>query len=125
LRNVIYKFNKKIISFFIIYFYIEINRIIYALIYIKNYFFKEVLFFKLFKLINFMKIASIINSLKNLKVNFKINKNFNFFKFKNIFISFISSVMLIFSNNKLKNKRLFIAVKIKVLFNKLKFFAIR
>ena len=72
-----------------------------------------------------MKIASIINSLKNLKVNFKINKNFNFFKFKNIFISFISSVMLIFSNNKLKNKRLFIAVKIKVLFNKLKFFAIR
>jgi len=92
---------------------------------LKIIFFKKVLFFKLFKLINFVKITSIINSLKNLKINFKINRNFNFFKFKSIFILFIDSVMLIFDNNKLKNKYLFIIVKIKVLFNKLKFFVIR
>jgi len=64
------------------------------------------------------------NFLKNLKVNFKINKNFNFFKFENIIILFINSIMLIFNNSKLKNKCLFIAVKIEMLFNKLKFFAI-
>jgi len=124
LYNIIYKFNEKIIDFFIIYFYVEINKIIYIFICIKNYFFKKVLFFKLFKLINFIKVANIINSLKNLGINFKINRNFNFFKFKNIFILFINSVMLIFSDNKLKNKYLFIIVKIKMLFNKLKFFAI-
>ena len=122
--NIIYKFNEKIIDFFIIYFYVEINKIIYIFICIINYFFKKVLFFKLFKLINFIKVANIINSLKNLGINFKINRNFNFFKFKNIFILFINSVMLIFSDNKLKNKYLFIIVKIKMLFNKLKFFAI-
>ena len=33
--------------------------------------------------------------------------------------------MLIFDNSKLKNKYLFIIIKIKILFNKLKFFAIR
>jgi len=32
--------------------------------------------------------------------------------------------MLIFNDNKLKNKYLFIAIKIKILFNKLKLFAI-
>jgi len=124
LRNITYKFSKKIINFFIIYFYVKINRIIYASIYIKNYFFKEVLFFDLFKLINFAKVMNIINSLRNLEINLKINKNFNFFKFKSIFILFIGGVILISDNNKLKNKYLFIAIKIKVLFNKLKFFAI-
>ena len=125
MHNIIYKFNKKIINFFIIYFYIKINKIIYIFIYIKSYFFKEILFFKLFKLINFAEIANIINSLKNLKINFKINKGFNFFKFKNILILFISNVMLIFSNNKLKNKYLFIIIKIKILFNRLESFIIR
>ena len=125
MRNVIYKLNEKIVDFLIIYFYVEINKAIYAFIYIKNYFFRKVLFFELFKLINFIKIASIINSLRNLKVNFKINKGFNFFKFKNIFILFINNVMLIFNNSKLKDKCLFIAIKIKMLFNKLELFAIR
>ena len=68
--NVIYKFNKKVVNFFIIYFYIEINKVIYAFICIKNYFFRKVLFFKLFKLINFAKVASMVNSLKNLGINF-------------------------------------------------------
>ena len=71
-----------------------------------------------------MKIVNIINSLKNLEINFKINKGFNFFKFESTFILFINNIILIFSNNKLKNKYLFIAVKIKKLFNKLKFFVI-
>ena len=124
MHNIIYKFNKKIINFFIIYFYIEINKIIYIFIYIKSYFFKKILFFKLFKLINFVKVISIINFLKNLKINFKINKNFNSFKFESTFILFTNNITLIFNNNKLNNKRLFIAIKIKVLFNKLKFFAI-
>ena len=122
--NVTYKFNEKIINFFIIYLYIKINRAIYTFIYIKNYFFKKILFFKLFKLINFTEIVNIINSLKNLKINFKINKNSNFFKFENIFILSTSSVILIFSNNKLENKHLFIVVKIKILFNRLEFFII-
>jgi len=65
-----------------------------------------------------------VNFLKNLKINFKINKGFNSFKFENTFILFIGNVMLISSNSKLKNKHLFIAVKIKMLFNKLKFFTI-
>ena len=65
-----------------------------------------------------------VNSLKNLEINFKINKNFNFFKFGNIFTLFIDNMTLISNNSKLKNKCLFIAIKIKVLFNKLKFFAI-
>ena len=125
MRNIIYKFNKKIVDFFIIYFYIEINKAIYIFIYIKNYLFKEILFFKLFKLISFAKIANITNFLKKLKINFKINKSFNFFKFKNIFISSINGITLISGNNKLKNKYLFIAIKIKMLFNKLKFFVIR
>ena len=125
MRNVAYKLNEKIINFFIIYFYIKINKIIYTFIYIKNYFFKEVLFFRLFKSINFTKVVNMANSLKNLGINFKINKGFNFFKFKSIFILFISSVTLIFGDNKLKDKRLFIAVKIKILFNKLKLFVIR
>ena len=124
MRNIVYKFSEKIINFFIIYFYVKTNKAIYIPIYIKNYFFKETLFFKLFKLINFTKITNIANSLKNLKVNFKINKSFNFSKFKNTFILFINSIMLIFNNNKLKNKCLFIIIKIKVLFNKLKFFVI-
>jgi len=124
LYNVTYKFNEKIINFFIIYLYIKINRAIYTFIYIKNYFFKKILFFKLFKLINFTEIVNIINSLKNLKINFKINKNSNFFKFENIFILSTSSVILIFSNNKLENKHLFIVVKIKILFNRLEFFII-
>jgi len=124
LRNIVYKFSKKIISFFIIYFYVKTNKAIYIFIYIKNYFFRKILFFKLFKLINFIKIANIVNSLKNLKINFKINRNFNSSKFKNIFILFINSVILIFGNNKLKNKYLFITIKIKILFNKLKLFAI-
>ena len=123
--NVIYKFSEKVISFFIIYFYVEINGVIYVFIYIKNYFFKEALFFKLFKLINFAKVISMVNFLKNLKVNFKINRDFNFFKFESIFISFISGIMLISDNNKLKDKCLFITVKIKIFFNKLKFFIIR
>jgi len=125
LYNVIYKFSEKVISFFIIYFYVEINGVIYVFIYIKNYFFKEALFFKLFKLINFAKVISMVNFLKNLKVNFKINRDFNFFKFESIFISFISGIMLISDNNKLKDKCLFITVKIKIFFNKLKFFIIR
>ena len=124
LYNVIYKFNEKVINFFIIYFYIKINKVIYIFICIKSYFFKKILFFKLFKLISFMKVVNIVNSLKNLKINFKINKNFNFFKFKSIFILFISSIILIFDDNKLKNKYLFIIIKIKILFNKLKFFTI-
>jgi len=124
LRNIAYKFSEKVINFFIIYLYVKINKIIYIFIYIKSYFFRKILFFKLFKLINFVKVASIINFLRNLKINFKINKNFNFFKFKSIFISFTDSVMLISSDSKLKNKYLFIAVKIKMLFNKLKFFVI-
>ena len=115
MRNIIYKFSEKIVSFFIIYFYIKINRIIYIFIYIKNYFFRKALFFKLFKLINFAKIVNIINFLKNLKVNFKINKNFNFFKFKSTFTSFINNITLISNNNKLKNKYLFIIIKIKML----------
>jgi len=65
-----------------------------------------------------------VNSLKNLKVNFRINRDFNFFKFKNIFILFINNIMLISGDSKLKNKYLFIAVKIKVLFNRLELFAI-
>jgi len=125
LYNVIYKFSKKIVDFFIIYFYIKINKVIYAFIYIKSYFFKKILFFKLFKLINFTKVINIINSLKNLEINFKINRDFNFFKFKSIFILFIDNIILIFSNSKLKNKHLFIIVKIEILFNKLKLFAIR
>jgi len=125
LHNIIYKFNEKIVNFFIIYFYIKINKVIYIFIYIKNYFFKKILFFKLFKLISFAKIVNIINFLKNLKINFKINKSFNFFKFESILILFIDNITLIFSNNKLKNKYLFIAIKIKILFNKLKSFAIR
>jgi len=124
LRNVVYKFSEKVINFFIIYFYVEINKVIYAFICIKNYFFREVLFFRLFKLISFTKVTSIVNSLKNLKINFKINKSFNFFKFGNISILFINSVTLIFGDNKLKNKCLFIIVKIKMLFNKLEFFII-
>ena len=124
MHNITYKFNKKIINFFIIYFYIEINKIIYIFIYIKSYSTEKILFFKLFKLINFAKIANIVNFLKNLKINFKINKSYNFFKFKNIFILFISNVTLISGNNKLKNKYLFIIIKIKILFNKLKPFAI-
>ena len=124
MRNIAYKFSEKVINFFIIYLYVKINKIIYIFIYIKSYFFRKILFFKLFKLINFVKVASIINFLRNLKINFKINKNFNFFKFKSIFISFTDSVMLISSDSKLKNKYLFIAVKIKMLFNKLKFFVI-
>ena len=122
--NIIYKFSEKIINFFIIYFYVKINKVIYTFIRIKSYFSKKILFFKLFKLINFIKIMSIVNSLKNLKINFKINRNFNFFKFENIFILFTDNVMLIFNNNKLKNKYLFITIKIKMLFNKLNFFAI-
>ena len=125
MRNITYKFSKKIINFFIIYFYVKINKIIYIFICIKNYFFRKILFFKLFKLINFIKIASIANFLKNLGVNFKINRNFNFFKFKSIFILFIDNITLIFGNNKLEDKCLFITVKIKMLFNRLKFFAIR
>ena len=124
LRNIVYKFSKKIISFFIIYFYVKTNKAIYIFIYIKNYFFRKILFFKLFKLINFIKVINIVNSLRNLKINFKINKSFNFFKFRSIFISFISSVTLIFNDNKLKNKYLFIIIKIKILFNKLKSFII-
>ena len=65
-----------------------------------------------------------VNFLKNLRINFKIYKNSIFFKFKNIFILFINNIILIFNNNKLKNKCLFIAIKIKMLFNRLKFFAI-
>ena len=125
MRNVIYKFSEKIVNFFIIYFYVEINKVIYIFICIKNYPFKKILFFRLFKLISFAKITNIINSLKNLKVNFKINKSFNFFKFENIFILFTNSVTLIFGDNKLENKCLFIIIKIKILFNKLKSFAIR
>jgi len=124
LHNIVYKFNKKIINFLIIYFYIKINKVIYVFICIKNYFFKKILFFELFKLINFAKITNIINFLRNLKINFKINRDFNFFKFKSIFILFISNIMLIFNNNKLKNKYLFIIIKIKILFNRLKFFVI-
>ena len=125
MHNIVYKFSKKIINFFIIYFYIKINKVIYVFIYIKSYFFKEILFFGLFKLVNFIKVISIVNFLKNLKINFKINKNFNSFKFENIFILFIGNITLIFGNNKLKNKYLFIIVKIKMLFNKLEFFTIR
>jgi len=125
LRNITYKLSKKIINFLIIYFYIEINKIIYTFIYIKSFFSKEILFFKLFKLVNFTKVISMANFLKNLKVNFKINKNFNFFKFESIFILFINNITLIFDNNKLKNKYLFIIIKIKILFNKLKLFIIR
>jgi len=65
-----------------------------------------------------------VNSLKNLEINFKINKNFNFFKFGNIFTLFIDNMTLISNNSKLKNKCLFIAIKIKILFNKLELFAI-
>ena len=125
MRNITYKLSKKIINFLIIYFYIEINKIIYTFIYIKSFFSKEILFFKLFKLVNFTKVISMANFLKNLKVNFKINKNFNFFKFESIFILFINNITLIFDNNKLKNKYLFIIIKIKILFNKLKLFIIR
>ena len=124
MHNVVYKFNEKIINFFTIYFYVKINKIIYVFICIKNYFFKEILFFKLFKLINFIKIANIINFLKNLKINFKINKSFNSSKFENTLILFTDNITLIFDNNKLKNKYLFIAIKIKILFNKLKSFII-
>jgi len=124
LRNITYKFNEKVVNFFIIYFYVKINRATYAFICIKSYPFKKILFFGLFKLISFVKVTSIINSLKNLKINFKINKSYNFFKFKNIFILFISNVTLISGNNKLKDKCLFITIKIKILFNKLKFFII-
>ena len=125
MRNIIYKFSKKVINFFTIYFYIKINKVTYVPIYIKNYFFKEALFFKLFKLINFIKIVNIANSLKNLKINFKINKNFNFFKFGSTLILFINSIILIFGDNKLKDKYLLIIVKIEMLFNRLKPFAIR
>ena len=75
-------------------------------------------------MVSFVEIMGMVNSLKKLVVNFKINRNFNFFKFENIFILFISNITLIFGDSKLKNKYLFIIVKIKVLFNKLKFFAI-
>ena len=124
MHNIVYKFSKKIIGFFIIYFYIKINKVIYIFICIKNYFFKKVLFFGLFKLISFAKVVNMVNFLKNLGVNFKINKNFNFFKFENIFILFINGIILISNNNKLEDKYLFIIVKIKVLFNKLKLFII-
>ena len=125
MHNATYKLNKKIINFFIIYLYIKINKVIYISIYIKNYFFKKILFFKLFKLINFAKIANMANFLKNLKINLKINRGFNFFKFENTFILFINDVTLIFGNNKLKNKYLLIIIKIEILFNKLKLFIIR
>jgi len=72
-----------------------------------------------------VEVIGIANSLKNLKIDFKINRGFNFFKFKNIFILFINNITLIFGNCKLEDKYLFIIIKIKVLFNKLKFFIIR
>jgi len=124
LHNIAYKFSEKVIDFFIIYFYVKINKVIYVFICIKSYFFREILFFKLFKSINFAEVADIINSLRNLEVNFKINKGFNFFKFGSIFTLSINGVTLIFGDNKLENKCLFIIVKIKVLFNRLKFFTI-
>ena len=125
LRNAAYKLSERVVGFLTIYLYAETNGAIYALIYIKSYPSKEASSSRLFKSINFAKVAGMANSLRNPGVNFKINRDSNSFKSGSTSTSSTGGVTLISGDNKPKNKRLLIAVKIEVLLNRPKLFAIR